>query len=298
MLYDRSYMRGVPGERVVPWLYWVLGVTFAGFVLQNLVGVWGGRPELMDRWFALGVGQLVSGKLWAVFTYALLHGGIWHLVVNGLIIFFTWRMLEPILEGGRIFQAYLGAVFIGGLVYVCVHLGGGTVIGASAGALGLLALYCLMQPDRHITVLLFFILPVTLKPRWLGWFCLGFNGLGFLFIELPRVFNKATMDISSVAYSAHLGGMLGGYLFYRYVVKAGLSGWRLGGRVKVEPPQWMRRKARPPSEGRGFKLNMSSRSDLRKEVDRILDKINSQGFGSLSQQEKDTLDRAKDILKS
>jgi hypothetical protein len=31
-------------------------------------------------------------------------------------------------------------------------------------------------------------------------------------------------------------------------------------------------------------------------VDRILDKINSQGFGSLTDEEKQILDHAKDIL--
>jgi hypothetical protein len=35
---------------------------------------------------------------------------------------------------------------------------------------------------------------------------------------------------------------------------------------------------------------------LQKEVDRILDKINATGFGSLTEAEKKTLDQAKDIL--
>ena len=33
------------------------------------------------------------------------------------------------------------------------------------------------------------------------------------------------------------------------------------------------------------------------EVDRILDKINEKGFGALTQQEKRTLDEAKDVLR-
>ena len=37
-------------------------------------------------------------------------------------------------------------------------------------------------------------------------------------------------------------------------------------------------------------------SNLREEVDRILDKINSSGFGSLTDEEKDTLNRAKELL--
>jgi hypothetical protein len=39
-----------------------------------------------------------------------------------------------------------------------------------------------------------------------------------------------------------------------------------------------------------------SRADLRAEVDRILDKINSEGFASLSADEKRRLDEARALL--
>jgi hypothetical protein len=41
---------------------------------------------------------------------------------------------------------------------------------------------------------------------------------------------------------------------------------------------------------------VGDRGHLRAEVDRILDKINSQGFGSLSADEKRVLDEAKDLI--
>ncbi len=46
-----------------------------------------------------------------------------------------------------------------------------------------------------------------------------------------------------------------------------------------------------------FTVNISEKELLRKEVDRILDKINQEGFGSLSPQEKQVLDKAKEFLK-
>ena len=56
-------------------------------------------------------------------------------------------------------------------------------------------------------------------------------------------------------------------------------------------------KRRQKTEAPSYHVNRSVRpSDLQKEVDRILDKINSSGFGSLNQEEKSTLDRAKDII--
>ncbi|MFQ3242892.1 MAG: hypothetical protein ACI9JZ_002598, partial [Lentimonas sp.] len=69
-------------------------------------------------------------------------------------------------------------------------------------------------------------------------------------------------------------------------------------RPVIEVPEWFKR--RKKTEGKtSYRVNRpssSSSADLQKEVDRILDKINASGFGSLDATEKATLDRAKDIL--
>ncbi len=56
-------------------------------------------------------------------------------------------------------------------------------------------------------------------------------------------------------------------------------------------PRRLRRSPSPP-----YKVNVTSREDLRIEVDRILDKINSEGFGALTAQEKRLLDDAREAL--
>jgi hypothetical protein len=43
-------------------------------------------------------------------------------------------------------------------------------------------------------------------------------------------------------------------------------------------------------------VNLTNRSDLRAEVDRILDNINREGFGALTEEEKRLLDEARDLL--
>ena len=43
-------------------------------------------------------------------------------------------------------------------------------------------------------------------------------------------------------------------------------------------------------------VELSDQRALQEEVERILDKINDNGFGSLSQKEKNTLDKAKGLL--
>ena len=63
------------------------------------------------------------------------------------------------------------------------------------------------------------------------------------------------------------------------------------------PPEWVKKaaKAAPPGKTH-FTVNLTGRDQLKAEVDRILDKINSKGFASLTPEEKKTLDDAKDLL--
>lgn len=298
MIYDRPYMRGgSTGQRHIAWLNWILGVTIGCFVFQMMASVWGGYGRLINDWFALSTGHLLGGKVWTLLSYALLHGGIGHLIFNLLVIFFIGRMLEPLISQERILQVYLLAVVVGGIIYCLVHFQSrGSLVGASAGALGLLILYCTLQPERPITLLLFFVLPVTIKPKWLAWVALAMDGLGLLFIELPMVFNRAPVETSNVGYSAHLGGMLAGWLYCKFYLQGGFA--RSPRRkVSIEPPDWLKRKPnKPGAKARGYKVNVTDRKEIKREVDRILDKINTQGFGSLSSEEKTTLEKAKDLL--
>jgi hypothetical protein len=96
------------------------------------------------------------------------------------------------------------------------------------------------------------------------------------------------------ANSAHLGGMLAGWVYFRYLHEAR---WRFrAGKPDLELPRWMKRAPKAAGPSAGHTGSVGTREGLRAEVDRILDKINSQGFGSLTPAEKRVLDEAKDLL--
>ncbi|HRG55943.1 MAG TPA: hypothetical protein PLG56_07890, partial [Lacunisphaera sp.] len=72
-------------------------------------------------------------------------------------------------------------------------------------------------------------------------------------------------------------------------------GWDRAGGMSL--PGWLRRRPKlPAAKNAPLASAGKSGSQLRAEVDRILDKINSQGFGALTPQEKRVLDEAKDLL--
>ncbi len=290
MLYDRPYMRNESASRPFPVLKWILIVNIALFVAQSIFRWWF-NSNFPEYYFGLRGSNLLHGFVWTPLTYSLLHDTSYpfHLIMNMIVIFLFGRFVDHDIGSHKLLDLYLLSVFIGGFTWLIFNFHtDAPLIGASAGALGLLTLYCIMHADERVTFLLFFIIPVMIKPRYLGWIIFGIELFGFLFSELvPGSMNR-------VAHSAHLGGMLGGFLYFRFLINR--KPILQHKKPSVELPHWFKKSSTPRGIKRNFKINIGNRKDLQKEVDRILDKINSQGFGSLSEEEKQTLDRAKDIL--
>lgn len=299
MLYDRPYMRQSPSEappEKASMVTTLIVITVAVFVLQQVLNVFfpgmgGGENRVMSDWFALSGQNFQELKVWTILSYGFLHStaGFFHIFGNMLGLFFIGRIVEPLIGRERFLGLYLGGTFIGGLVYLLFHFNGyGPVVGASAAVMGIMAFFCLLYPERPITLLLFFILPVTVKPKWVFWGSLAISAGGILLYELPGK--------SQVAHSAHLGGMFAGILYYRYFHNRSVAPFASKGtRTTIEQPAWFKRRKKTEPHIT-YKVNRSNRDELQIEVDRILDKINATGFGSLTDAEKQTLDRAKDIL--
>ena len=103
--------------------------------------------------------------------------------------------------------------------------------------------------------------------------------------------------MANIGHSAHLGGIIGGFLAFWMFTQYQPSFKRGTGGITIEQPNWMKRKKKASTENQKFKVNVVSRKEMQSEVDRILDKINKKGFGALTLEEKETLDRAREFLK-
>lgn len=278
-------------------LTWLICLTVAGFLIQNVFWRWFGprAGEGFDRMFELSIEAIQSGRIWTLLTYSLLHstGNLLHIIGNLLGLYFLGRELLPLLGSRRFLNLYGLAVFVGGLFWVATNWTyGGSVIGASAGVVSLLIFYACLQPNQPITLLLFFILPVTLKPKWIALTVLAVDLFGFFFFEV-----MGSNSPLGFAHSAHLGGMAAGWMFFRFVHQ---RDWENPDRAEsggIELPRWFRRAKKTPEIAQpAYKVNLPSRENLKAEVDRILDKINSEGFGALTPEEKRLLDDARDAM--
>ncbi|ACB76772.1 Rhomboid family protein [Opitutus terrae PB90-1] len=294
MLSDRPYMRDDYPRNRTTVLTWLISAIVAMFVLQHLLWRLFNADTLLDQLLGLSVANLKAGRIWTLVTYSFLHSkaNFLHIIANLLGLYFVGRVLLPVLGSRRFLGLYAAAVGLGGALWLGTHwsAGTGTLIGASAGVLGLFMLFACLNPNQPMTFLLFFIVPVTLRPKYVAAGLLAFELLGFGFYE---VMGAVSPFGAPLAHSAHLGGMLAGWVFFRTFHAS--RGWFRPSRPDVELPRWMQKtpKAAPPPV---YQVDVTKREDLRAEVDRILDKINSHGFGALTEEEKRLLDEARDLL--
>ena len=294
MFSERSYLRDdYPRERtsVLTWLLCSLG---AGFVIQLVAdSPWFARSGGLNSQLALSIYNLHAGRVWTLFTHSFLHASLLHLIGNLLMLYFLGRELLPALGARRFLGLFFGASIVGGLAWSLVHWWGlgGSHIGATAAVDALLIVFACFYPNQQIDFLLFFILPVSVKPKHLAFIVLAVDLFGLVLYEIPGA--RLPFDYAA-ANSAHLGGMAAGWIYYRFLHNAQ---WRWPSRsADIALPRWLKRTAKTAPAAETAQLNLVNRHDLRAEVDRILDKINSQGFGALTPAEKRVLDEAKDLL--
>ena len=207
--------------------------------------------------------------IWQFFTYMFLHGGVWHLAFNMFILWMFGRQLED-LWGQKAFLRYYLTCGIGaGVATYFFTMGSDVVtIGASGAIFGILVAYAVIYPEQLITLLLFFVLPITLKAKHLVMIIAG--------MELLHCISGA---VDGIGHFAHVGGAAVGYIYLKMWRKA--TYYDVGhretflSRLGEVLGRWGQRRA-----------DISER-----EVDRILDKISRQGLQSLSWREKITLRR-------
>ncbi len=301
MLSDRSYMQADHERerlRALPWLLGVLAVAMvAELVLRS---PWfQGTNALLLR-LPLSIEGLRHGWLWTFLSYGLLNSAtpLWALfLLAGLFI--MGRELEPLLGPRRLVTLFAGALLLGGLAWTAANWRqGGGLAGCMPGLYGMLVFYACVYPDEPFRLLLFFFLPVTIRPRQLVLALLALDLLAFFLYELAG-------GVAPFAYapSAHLGGMAAGWLCHRlWRGNEQEMGWRHPSAFWLRISAWLPRRRRPaPAPPRAapaaeIEPPAATPAALRAEVDRILDKISSHGFGALTPAEKRTLDEARDFL--
>jgi membrane associated rhomboid family serine protease len=278
----------------------ILCVTLVGcFIAQMVLQGW--KSEFwVEKYLALSAGGLRQGLVYQLITFQFLHGSLLHLLGNLIGLYFFGRAVENILGSGAMLKLYLLSGTLGGLLQVALQLAlwrsfpdyyGSGVLGASAGVFGLIAAFAIHAPDNPITLLLFFILPVTFPAKVL---LIVEGGIALMGVLAPLL--KMPGLAGNVAHAAHLGGMLTGMAWMRWSMTPHQSFefWRPFSKRRAP-----KRIPAGPSPKRAVKTAKKKAEELppadfiSQEVDPILEKISAHGIHSLTARERQILEAAR-----
>ncbi|MBK0377989.1 rhomboid family protein [Mucilaginibacter segetis] len=217
-------------------------------------------------------------RFWTPLTYMFMHAGILHILFNMLWLYWMGQIFEEYLGNKRTIGLYLMGGLAGGFLFVaCFNIlpaftnlnaaAVSSVVGASASVMAIIVATATLLPDY--TISLIFIGPVKLK-----WLVLIYVIIDFLGIAGSNPGGEI----------AHLGGALVGFIYIKQLQKG--NDW-IGKLNKI-----FTRKSTMKVVSHQHSQKKAPVYPRQDEVDRILDKISSSGYDSLSKQEKETLFRA------
>lgn len=266
-----------------------------------------------DAFAALGLHQgAVPDAWWTTVTYMFVHFGLWHLALNmyGLYVF------GPRLEGAmgtRAFSLFYVWCGLGGAAVQLLLVRSGILIGASAAVLGVMFAYAQQWPDEEVA--LFGVVPMRVWTMVML-FAATNLALGVLDAE---VVESTVHSGGWHTYLAHAGGLAFAWIYMRTPPAASLE--RLRQRISPAPdyqdeapraiPRSLPRARAPRDEvdeivakSRSIAAEQQEQRPARPRlapprpgaeprvdpVDRVLDKISSEGLASLTADERAMLD--------
>ena len=262
---DPTAMRWI--KRFV-WSYIVI------FILTQVTSIWFSTHIFTEIFSLISAGHH-TWELWRYLTYSFLHADFWHILCNMLLFYTLCRFLLTYeLQLKQLIGLYFTGIIAGGILWSILHIQHPyhVLIGASAGVTALLTYFCLLYPEKSLSILLFFLFPIQLKARTCFYVLLGYELINCLFFE--------TQGLANIAHSAHLGGILVGALAIYY--------------TKHKETIFSRKTTTKLKTSR-YKVHIEEDNVITDVPFEILKKLQNEGLGALSASEREWLEKYRKL---
>jgi len=283
-----------------PMIKFLLLTNILVFLAETLIFstlVINGEPvgRYFTQYFALQHIQTGDFYPWQLLTYQFMHGGIGHLFWNMFALWMFGVELENVWGTRRFAIFYLLSGMGAGIVQLATSLLPEAqlvpTVGASGAIFGVLLAFGLTFPDRPIMMFpIFFPIPAKI-------FVMIYGGIDLL--------QGILSPNSGVAHFAHLGGAFFGYMllkhgddlrifsFFESILSRFSGNEKRIHRKKVQQNVYSlyeEHSISQESTGKGSGYCISNGDEIpQEEIDRILDKISTSGYKSLTDREKKIL---------
>lgn len=237
--------------------------------------------------FALSSFDDLLTKPWQIFSYSWLHGNLFHLIMNMVLLYFVSQMFLQQFQNRNLVTFYIFGGITGGIFFLLFqnifnysHL----LVGASAAVYAVFFGMISYNPKMPVRLLL---IPTSFPLLYVGYFFIAFD-----------VYNIIANQNAGGSIS-HLGGAIFGYLYMKQFEK----GNDFLGNFIIKIEQLFQKKDKSTFKTYKNTSSTSTRTNVpkddydfnhqkvekQKKIDVILDKISRSGYESLSKEEKDFL---------
>ena len=213
-----------PFTFAVKWLIIANTVVYLFMLLLGAVSP--GLATTLTGLTALVPYNVAHGWIWQLVTYSFQHAGLFHILFNMLTLWMFGAQLEMGWKHRRFLEFYFYCVIAAALTTVSVaYLGTiGTfgflgispetmTVGASGGIYGVMMAFALLYGNQEFMM---FPLPVSIKAKYLVAILILISLVGAL--QGMGTGHRG----ESVAYFAHLGGALFGWVYIRFLPRRGI----------------------------------------------------------------------------
>jgi membrane associated rhomboid family serine protease len=159
-----------------------------------------------------------------ILTSMFLHGGFMHIAGNMLFLWIFGKNVEDVLGRARFLVLYFASGIIAAVAQVIISALAGDpsillvpMVGASGAIAGVLAAYMLLFPRARVLT----IVPIFFLVRLIYLPANFFIGVWFVIQLVSAIFGA---ESSGIAFVAHIGGFVTGWLFVRLF--AARHAWR------------------------------------------------------------------------
>jgi membrane associated rhomboid family serine protease len=266
-------------------VFGVLIIVQAIFFIAQASGVY---PLILRQLELSSNGWVLLRHPWTLLTYAFVHEGVLHILMNMLNLYWFGQLIREYLGDRRLVSLYVLGALAGGIMFLLAYnflpvfqgQVGISLIGASAAVTAIIVAAATKLPNYT------FLLPFlgAVKIKWIA-------AVVVVVLSIAPIYGGNPGGGIS-----HLGGALLGFLFIKQ-----LDAGRDLGRPVVATGEWLSRlfqrgpamkvthRNTAPSTTRATAGPSAMPSE---EVDLILDKISRSGYASLSKEEKQKLFQA------
>lgn len=256
---------------LTPWVTRIIFANVAMFVLQNVAE----RTENLQLFVLLNHLVLVPSEIpfrpWTLVTYMFLHQGFGHIFFNMLSLFFFGPRLEANMSSRSFLGLYFTSGIAGGLLS-WVFTPGAQIVGASGAIFGVMYGYAKFWPRDQI-----FLMFVPLQAR-----------VAVIVMTLLNLFGGFGGGGGNIAHFAHLGGFAGAFLYF-------LALERRPRQRRFQAQQQRAPRLSRSDIDRWSKIQRDQLHEVnREEFDRIMEKIDKEGVGSITSRERSFLDTFSD----